>query len=119
MKVNALHAASFEEKTGSKTDVAAVFSPHIFWDVDAGTIDPQLHEAFLVQRVLEYGKWEDWLALRKLYTIKRITVTAATLRNLEPKALHFIATIGNKPLSNFRCYISKPSMPAHNRFYSD
>lgn len=109
-----------DNKTGASLPIGGTgFSPHLFWDVDQRNIDPVRHEKLLVQRVLEFGKWEDWVALQKLYGLEKIAAVATSLRNLEPKALHFIANMVHKPLSSFRCYFSKPSMPTHSRFYSD
>ena len=35
------------------------FSPNLFWDVDASTIDMDKNKRFIIQRVLEYGIRSD------------------------------------------------------------
>jgi hypothetical protein len=36
------------------------FSPHLFWDVDAETLDLEKHKTYIIRRVMEYGKLNDW-----------------------------------------------------------
>jgi hypothetical protein len=42
-------------------------SPTLFWDVDQILIDASNNGRWLVERVLEWGNWEDWLVIRGLY----------------------------------------------------
>jgi len=53
-------------------------SPLLFWDVDPHGVDPHKHRGWLLARVLEYGRWEDWCILRK-------ELDCETLRELEPR----------------------------------
>lgn len=93
------------ERTNKK--LIEQFSSHLFWDVAREKIDAVRNKKFLVQRVLEYRLMEDLQNLKQLYGVDQIAEIAATFRSLEPKALHFIATIGKKPLSSFRVYTTK------------
>ncbi len=36
------------------------FSPHLFWDVDVESLDLEQHKLYLIRRVMEYGKLNDW-----------------------------------------------------------
>ena len=91
-------------------------SPHLFWDTPAASVDPEKQAAFIVKRVLEYGLWSDWLLMADHYGISRIADIAATLRELDPKSLAFIAHAAGKPLEEFRCYSTRQSIPAHWNF---
>lgn len=91
------------------------FSDHIFWDVDKSAISYD-NLRFLVQRVLEYGKLEDWKLLLDIYGLDKIVDSARRLRTLEPKALSFISSISGTPLNQFRCYTSRQSTPEHCAF---
>lgn len=87
------------------------FSPNLFWDADYAQIDLELHAPYIVQRVLEYGQYEDWQLIQTFYGLETITTIAKGLRTLEPKALAFIATISHTPIEQFRCYTFRQSNP--------
>ncbi|GAB1415771.1 hypothetical protein MASR2M117_11770 [Paludibacter sp.] len=90
------------------------FSKNLFWDADIQELDVEKHAAFIIGRVLDYGRWEDWLYIRdKLYGIERIKEIALNLRSLERKSLSFIATITNTPENLFRCYTQLQSNTTH------
>ncbi|MDR1726165.1 MAG: hypothetical protein LBR28_07235 [Bacteroidales bacterium] len=80
------------------------FSTNLFWDADTSTMDMERHAAFIVGRVLDYGRWEDWLFIRNYYGIERIKEIALGLRSLMPRSLAFIATIVKTQENQFRCY---------------
>ena len=79
------------------------FSQHLFWDVNRESVDPMSHAPWLVQRVLEYGKWSDFRLLVTLLGKKEVGSIATTLRCLEPRALQFCSVFFEIPLSEFRC----------------
>ena len=64
-------------------------SPHLFWDTDASQVDPDRHAAWLVKRVLEYGRWCDWQALLETYGRERLAGIALGIRSLDPRAAAF------------------------------
>lgn len=92
------------------------FSQHLFWDTRKEDVDLDANAAFLVQRVLEYGLYEDWKILRSIYGIPRIVEIAKKLRTLEPKALSFICALSNTDKNQYRCYILRQSNPPHLNF---
>lgn len=84
-------------------------SEHLFWDVDRSTIDPEKHAAWLVKRVLEYGRWSDWQALVGQYGKPRLAEIVVTIRSLQPRAFAFCQAWFQLPPTAFRCSISTPS----------
>lgn len=80
------------------------FSSNLFWDINPNDIDIEEHASFIVQRVLEYGKIEDWNYILSHYGISRILSITLQLRSLDSKALAFISAITKTPRENFRCY---------------
>jgi hypothetical protein len=84
--------------------IISLFSTHLFWDTDPFSLDMEKHKKYIVERVLEYGKWEDWLLIRSYYGIDRLKEIALGLRSLERKSLSFIATMTHTPENQFRCY---------------
>ena len=96
-----------------KTGLIKQLSPHLFWDVPADSLDTQKNESFIIQRVMEYGLWNDWQLLKKFYGIETIVADAVEFKQLEPKALAFISNVSGVPKEKFRCYISKQLTPRH------
>ncbi|QTN31035.1 hypothetical protein HZ994_01395 [Akkermansiaceae bacterium] len=84
-------------------------SGHLFWDVNRDEIDPVKHAPWLVQRVLEYGRWADWQILVSEYGKPRLAELATGLRSLSPKTLAFCCACFQLPKSAFRCSASMPS----------
>ncbi|MGL2962635.1 DUF6922 domain-containing protein [Flavobacterium sp. RSB2_4_14] len=83
------------------------FSKHLFWDVDLNDFDFEKHAGFFAQRVIEYGKLEDWNLLKKLYGLEKIKKLALEFRTLDAVSLSYIATIFNIKKEEFRCYKHK------------
>lgn len=92
------------------------FSPHLFWDVDASTLTWKTNLNFIVQRVLEYGLLSDWQILVGEIGIEKVGMAAASLRDLDDRAMWFIAALTNLPVEKFRCFTSKQSSPPHWNF---
>lgn len=76
------------------------FSNHLFWDVHKEDIDIDRHSKYIIKRVLEYGVWNDWMVLRIYYGLPRIVEEVKKMRDLEPRALAYIASISNTPKKN-------------------
>ena len=92
------------------------FSEHLFWDVDVGELDMEKHKEFIVERVLNYGFMNDWLAIKDYYSIKKLAVIAKNVRNLMPKSLSFIAAVTDTQITDYRCYKLAQSNPPHWNF---
>jgi hypothetical protein len=46
-------------------EIIASHAGRLFWDVDAGSLDLEAHEDFVLGRVLSLGSWQDLTALRE------------------------------------------------------
>jgi hypothetical protein len=89
------------------------FSTHLFWDVNPDDLSIEKNQQFIIQRVLEYGFLEDWILISKMYGLFVIVENAKKIRNLDKKALNFIASISNTPIEEFRCYTYQQSISKH------
>lgn len=89
------------------SDFVKQLSSSLFWDVDISEIDDEKNKRFIIQRVLERGTHNDWILINKRYSLQGIVQEAMQMRSLEPKALSYIAIMGNVPKEEFRCYKSK------------
>ena len=100
----------------SNTEIISSFSNNLFWDVAPDSIDLESNSRYIIQRVLEYGRYNDWKLILSHYGIKVIADTATNLRSLDPKAVSFISAITNIPKEQFRCYILRQSSQRHWNF---
>ncbi len=80
------------------------FSKNLFWDIDTADLDMEKHAAYVVGRVLDYGRWEDWRLIRDYYGLERIKNVALNIRSMMPKSLSFVAVMTHTPQNQFRCY---------------
>jgi hypothetical protein len=65
-------------------------SPHLFWDVDRETVDPDRHARWVLERVLQRGRWEDWLIARGKYPKETMRALASRL-HVDRKAAAFLS----------------------------
>ncbi len=89
------------------------FSPALFWDVDKSTLDFEKHRRFIIERTLMRGKLSDWFLIKAKYGKDIIKSESMQVRYLDKYTLNFCAAYFNEPITNFRCYILKQSMPSH------
>ncbi len=75
----------------------------LFWDVDTGNLDFDIHARFVIERVLGRGSVDDWLMLLNLYGKKRISEEVVYIRSLDPKSLNFLSVSFNIDKEKFRC----------------
>ena len=89
------------------------FSKHLFWDADPNDLNIDKHSAYIVSRVLECGRWNDWLLVRDYYGLEKIKEIAINMRGMFPEALSFISLITHTPENQFRCYelLQSPNRP--------
>lgn len=83
------------------------FSQHLFWDVDLDGFDFENHAGFFAQRVIEYGKINDWYLLKQLYGLEKIKELALQFRSLDAVSLAYLSAIFNIDKTQFRCYKHK------------
>ncbi len=89
------------------------FSSHLFWDVPKSSVDLDKYPQFIVKRVLEYGLLDDWFFIKNYYGIEKIAEIAKKLKELEPRALSYIAAVSKTPREKFRCYNYQQLTKAH------
>ena len=94
-----------------KKITVADFSPHLFWDVDSEKFDLEKHAVQMIQKVLEFGKIEDWELLKLYYGLEKIKNVSLNLRSLDAVTLSFVSTIFKIDKKEFRCYKHRQLYP--------
>lgn len=84
-------------------------SVHLFWDVSITEIELDKHAAFIVERVMRYGKLNDWFLLKTIYGLPRLQTIVIELRELDDFSIAFLSLILNIEKEAFRCYRQKQS----------
>ena len=77
----------------SANECINAFSSHLFWDIRKEDID-----------------------LEQYPGLPKIVEEAKKMRELEPRALAYVAAISNTPKEKFRCYTYQQSIPQHWNF---
>lgn len=80
-----------------------------FWDVDFENIDFQNSSAFVINKVVNYGKLNDIIGLFQFYGRDRIRREALESSYYKKTALSFLCTVLNLEESDF-VNLRKPSL---------
>jgi len=79
-------------------------SSQIFWDTKKEDLQWDQNAAFIIERVLEYGNWNDWQIIKQVYNVDNIIEISRGIRYLSPKTLSFLVILSGLQKSDFRCY---------------
>lgn len=85
------------------------FSPHLFWDMDRGSLDFERSKEQIIHQVLEYGLIQDWNIITQVYSKSTMQDVVVNLRQLDPVTLSFIANYLGIDRNAFRCYKNSQS----------
>ncbi|MFZ4618854.1 MAG: DUF6922 domain-containing protein [Rectinemataceae bacterium] len=55
-------------------------SPELFWDVRREGIDPETQLRWLIERVVDRGRWKDWLVLKESIPREKMKAVLPRLR---------------------------------------
>lgn len=84
------------------------FSPHLFWDVDAGTLNPERNRKLIVERVIQRGSRADLQKLLSLYSKPEIADVLKQVTWLNEKDMAFVHVFFDIPYSELKCYSKRP-----------
>lgn len=83
----------------------------IFWDTRLEDIDPELHKAFVITRVFEWGHLDELRGLLKYYSREDIVDGLTSQRYLSKRTFQFASALLNIEKERFSCYSPIPSPP--------
>ena len=99
---NGSHQASFRlMETGT---LIGTLSKHLFWDVDAESMNTESHRSFIITRVMDRGTSPDVQAVWNQYgeeTVKEVLLHAPSLQR---KTIFFFANQFQMNPEEFRAY---------------
>ncbi|MDF3077459.1 MAG: hypothetical protein K0S09_1348 [Sphingobacteriaceae bacterium] len=91
-------------------------SRQAFWDVDFDNIDYQKHDRFVVEKVVERGKHQDFINLLKYYGFDRVKKLVLNASWLSDSAMNFCCVLFHTEPKEFKCYEKKQLNQAHWNF---
>lgn len=74
-----------------------------FWDSDPSQIDVDSKSAYIISRVLQWGRAEDLRWLKQVYGEEALRVVVKRSRELSPKHGTFYSLIYNIPRGEIAC----------------
>ncbi len=87
----------------------ADFSSHLFWDVKPDTLNSDLHQRLIVERVVQRGSLKDLSLLEQLYNRDSIRAVISQLPWLNEKDMAFVHVYFDIPYDDLKCYTKRPS----------
>ncbi|GAB1451827.1 hypothetical protein MASR2M47_18830 [Draconibacterium sp.] len=88
-----------------------IFERRIFWDVNFEQIDYDAKANFVIERVFERGDVEDIRNCRRYYGDEKVIGALLKAKYLPLHTTHFVSSIFNIPLEEFRCYTLRQLNP--------
>jgi hypothetical protein len=79
-------------------------SKKAFWDVSFEKIDFEKSSLFVMQKVFNYGPWDDQMAIFRFYGADRIKKEIIKAAYLRQPVLSFLCTILQLQKTDFECY---------------
>ncbi|WP_214071639.1 hypothetical protein [Mucilaginibacter sp. dw_454] len=91
-------------------------SKQAFWDVDMDNIDYEKNARFVVEKVIERGKAEDFETLLAYYGFERVKQLAQQALWLSDISINFCCTLFKIKPTDFKCYEKKQLNHQHWNF---
>jgi hypothetical protein len=80
-----------------------------FWDVNFDGLDAEKDAGFIMEKVFNYGNWDDNLTIIKYYGKQRIRQEVIKGAYFKKKVLSFLCTVFDLQPTDFTCYIRRQS----------
>lgn len=87
-------------------------SKRMFWDTPLENIHWFDHRGFIIERVMRYGRFEDWELIKEWYGRDIMRATVVQLRDLDDISIAFLSLILGLKKEDFRCYRERQSHPS-------
>lgn len=88
-------------------------SRRIFWDVDYDTLDYDKDRFFIIDKVMNYGLWDDFIAVLKFYGKEVIKKEIVRSPYLKKEVFNFLCFYLSLKPSQFKCYKRRQLQEPH------
>ena len=88
-------------------------STRVFWDTEVSTLDFDTDRLYVMDKVLNFVVWSDFVALMKYYVTETVKHVVVRLPYLKKDVLNFLCFyLGLKP-AQFECYTRRQLQEPH------
>jgi len=95
------------------SEIKPGISRKAFWDVDFNAIDFEENSLMVMEKVLNFGTWEDVRALFAWYGRERIKKDIVLSADLRKDTISFLCLLLKIQPSTFKCYNTRQSQNLH------
>ena len=78
-----------------------------FWDVDFSRLDYERQSRFILEKVFNYGTWDDFQEVMRYYGFERVRREIVQTAYLKKKTLSFCCLLFDLKPEDFKCYIER------------
>lgn len=86
-------------------------SKKAFWDISFDELDFEKSSLFVMEKVFNYGSWNDQVIIMQYYSLPRIRQEIVKSAYLRKPVLSFLCTILQLQKTDFTCYKKMLSNP--------
>lgn len=79
-------------------------SKKAFWDIAFNELDFEKSSLYVMEKVFNYGSWDDQVEVMKFYGLPRIRKEIVKAGYLRKTVLSFLCTILHLQKTDFSCY---------------
>ncbi len=97
-------------------EVKPNISKRVFWDVDFDSLDYEKDKLFIIDKVMNYGLWDDFLAVLRYYGKEIIKKEIVKSPYLKKDILNFLCFYLDLKPQQFRCYNRRRLQEPHWNF---
>jgi hypothetical protein len=88
-------------------------SQNLFWDTDVTTIDYDKDRLYIMDKVMNYGLWSDFVAMVNYYGKEQLKKEIVKSPYLKKDVLNFLCFFLDLKPTDFTCYTRRQSQNAH------
>ncbi len=88
----------------------------MFWDTYFEKLDLKLNQNLIIQRVVDFGTWEEFLQMVNYYGDETVIKESVKNRELSNHGAYFISHYFDVNIKDFTCYKKRQSSLAHFHF---
>lgn len=96
--------------------IKPLFSKRVFWDVDFDSLDYEKDRFFIIDKIMNYGLWEDFVALMRYYGKEIVKKEIVKSPYLKKEVLNFLCFYFRLKPSDFKCYTQRQLQEPHWSF---
>ncbi len=81
-----------------------ILSKRVFWDIDFEKLDYEKDKQFIIDKVMNYGLWEDFTALMRFYGKNVVKEEVVKVAFFKKDVLNFLCFYLKLKPKDFECY---------------